>query len=251
MKYKLLLLDIDGTLTESKQHALPSEVVCNAVSNAQTKLHVAVATGRPFSFAEPVVAALRLRGVSLFNGGAEIVDTVSKEVLKRTQLEVETLQELVGLALPFGYEVFTDSDQYTKSLTSSDQIREPAAKLFIHAVRNADALHLLAQLNGVPGAEAHPTTSWEDGDVVDIHITHEFATKRHGAEELIAMLGVKKEEVIAVGDGYNDVPLLEAAGLKVAMGNAPEEVKQVADYVAPSLADDGVAEVINRFVLST
>jgi hydroxymethylpyrimidine pyrophosphatase-like HAD family hydrolase len=56
--------------------------------------------------------------------------------------------------------------------------------------------------------------------------------------------------VIAIGDGHNDMPLLEAAGLKVAMGNAPDEVKQLADYVAPSLADDGVAAAIDKFVLS-
>ena len=54
---------------------------------------------------------------------------------------------------------------------------------------------------------------------------------------------------MAIGDGHNDIPLLEAAGFKVAMGNAPDEVKAVADYVAPSLQDDGVAEAIERFIL--
>jgi hydroxymethylpyrimidine pyrophosphatase-like HAD family hydrolase len=63
------------------------------------------------------------------------------------------------------------------------------------------------------------------------------------------MLGVRYEEIIGVGDGHNDVPLLEAVGLKVAMGNAPDEVKAIADYVAPKLSEDGVADVIQRYIL--
>ncbi len=247
--YKLLLLDIDGTLTESKGHALPSKAVRDAVQRAQARVQVAVATGRPYSFAQPVVEALGLKGLGIFNGGAEIVDMASTKVVQRWLLEIETLKELVGLALPFGYDVFTDTNQYSKPLRTPDDIVEPAAKLFMQAVNKEDALHVLEQLNGVPAAAAHSTTSWDDGDVVDIHITHVDATKRHGAERLANMLGVRYEEIIGVGDGHNDVPLLEAVGLKVAMGNAPDELKPIADYVAPKLSEDGVADVIQRYIL--
>jgi len=249
MTYKLLLLDIDGTLTESNQHALPSAIVCDAVKRAQEKLQVAVATGRAIYFAEPVTSKLGLKGPSIFNGGAEIIDITSGKVLQKRYLEVGVLRELFVLAAPFGYDIYTGGDKYENALKHSSDITEPSAMLFMDGVKNDDALHVLAQLNGVPGVEAHPTSSWQSGDVVDIHATHELATKRHGAEELFNMLGVNKEEVIAVGDGYNDVPMLEAAGLKVVMGNAPDEVKKLADYIAPSLAEDGVADVINRFIL--
>lgn len=251
MKYELLLLDLDGTTVASKGEALPSQRVIDAVGKAQDHLKVAVATGRPYELAQPVIDKLGLTGPGVFNGGAEIIDMGTKEVLSRQLLSIETLQELVRLALPFGYNVYTDDDQYANALSAPDEITKPAAKLFIEAVTTSDAINVLEQLNGVPEASAHPTTSWEDGDVVDIHVTHEHATKRHGAEQLIAMLGLTKEQVIAIGDGHNDMPLLEAAGLKVAMGNAPDEVKQLADYVAPSLADDGVAATIEKYVLGS
>lgn len=249
MSYKLLLLDLDGTTVASKGDALPSQRVIDAVNAAQEHVTVAIATGRPYEFAKPVIEKLQLTGPAIFNGGAEIINMGTEEVMSRQLLQIVTLQELVKLVLPFGYDVYVDSDQYSNPLTSPVDISGPAAKLFIEAVATKDAIHVLEQLNGAPEAAAHPTSSWKDGDVVDIHVTHEHATKRYGAEQLTAMLGFTKDEVIAIGDGHNDMPLLEAAGLKVAMGNAPDEVKQLADYVAPSLADDGVADVIEKFIL--
>jgi len=63
------------------------------------------------------------------------------------------------------------------------------------------------------------------------------------------ILGIKTDEIIAVGDGYNDFPFLMACGLKVAMGNAVPELKAIADYIAPSVDEDGIVDVIERFIL--
>jgi Cof subfamily protein (haloacid dehalogenase superfamily) len=61
--------------------------------------------------------------------------------------------------------------------------------------------------------------------------------------------GIKREEMIAVGDGYNDVSMLEYAGLGVAMGNAPEEIKALCQYTTLSNDEDGVAAVIEKYIL--
>jgi len=63
-------------------------------------------------------------------------------------------------------------------------------------------------------------------------------------------LKISREEIIGIGDHYNDFPLLMACGLKVAMGNAVDDLKAIADYIAPSVEKDGVADVIDRFVLN-
>ena len=81
-------------------------------------------------------------------------------------------------------------------------------------------------------------------------ITHADATKQHGVMEVAQILGIEKEDIIGVGDGYNDFPLLMACGLKIAMGNAVPELKAIADFVAPSVDEDGVAVVIEKFLLS-
>jgi Cof subfamily protein (haloacid dehalogenase superfamily) len=63
------------------------------------------------------------------------------------------------------------------------------------------------------------------------------------------LLGITAQEVMAIGDNHNDVEMLAYAGWGVAMGNAPAEVKAQADWVAPSVDEDGVAIAIDRFVL--
>lgn len=82
-----------------------------------------------------------------------------------------------------------------------------------------------------------------------IYVTHREGTKAHGVRKLISMVGVAKEQVIGIGDGLNDLPLLENCDFKVAMGNAAPEVKRIADYVAPSVDRDGVAQTIEKFIL--
>lgn len=249
-KYKLLLLDLDGTTVASSGSALPSARVVAAVKQAEQYVRVALATGRPRDLAQPVIDALTLTGPSVFNGGAEIIDVVTHDVLHEQLLTVEAIRELIELSNSFGVAIYSDKDEYGAPLQVSESL-EQTAKLFIGSVPTADASHLVEVLSAVKQASPHITTSWDEGDVVDIHITHEHATKRYGVERLMNLLGVTKEEVIAIGDGYNDLPMLEAAGFRVAMGNAPDEIKAVADYVAPSVNEDGVADTIERFILGT
>ncbi len=243
-------MDLDGTTVASNEAAMPSKRVIEAVKSAQNKVHVAVATGRPYSYALPVIKALNLRGPSVFNGGAEIVESDTGKVLHRQMLSIDALQELATLSLPFGYKIYSDEDDYSSPITNPKQVTGEAAKFFIEAVKTNDAIHILEELAAVKTAAAHPTTSWDTGDVVDIHVTHVDGTKRHGVERLITMLGIDKEHALAIGDSHNDIPMMEAAGFKVAMGDAPKEVKVLADYIAPSLHDDGVAETIERFILA-
>jgi hypothetical protein len=249
-KYKLLLLDVDGTTVASSAEALPSEAVIKAVQEAQKHLHVSLATGRPIQLAKPVIDAIGLHGLGVFKGGAEIIDIVSGKVVFTQRIAVANMRETVKLALPFGFKIYACDDHGKTLVTSPSQVVKPAANILITAVKTSDAVGLLEELAAVKGIIAHPASSWETGDIVDIHVTHEYATKRHSAERLMAMLDCKKEEVIAIGDGHNDIPLLEVAGFKVAMGNSPDEVKAIADYVAPSLEDDGVADAIKRFILA-
>jgi len=90
----------------------------------------------------------------------------------------------------------------------------------------------------------------KDPNKYSFNITHIQATKLHGIEVIQKFMDLKRDEIIGCGDGYNDFPLLMASGLKVAMGNAIDELKEIADYVAPSVEEDGVADVIEKFILA-
>lgn len=102
----------------------------------------------------------------------------------------------------------------------------------------------------MPTIIAQKVPSWTKGFFCII-ITHAEATKQHGVFEVAKLLGLQTHDMIGVGDGYNDFPLLLACGLKVAMGNAVPELKEIADYVAPTVENDGVVDIINKFILQS
>jgi HAD superfamily hydrolase (TIGR01484 family) len=251
MKYKLLLLDVDGTLVESRQGAMPTERVRLAVRSAQDKgVHVALVTGRAIYYAKDVILALGLQGPSVFNGGPDVMDVSTGAILHRRTISVEALRELVSLSVPFGYPIFTDADEYSTQILTQGDIIQEAEQFFVEAVQTKDAGRMVDALQSVKGVSALLASSWHVGDVVDIHVTHEHGTKRYGVEKLMRILGVRKEQVMGIGDGYNDLPMLEAAGFRVVMGQAPREVQAAADYVTGTLAQDGVAQAIEKFILT-
>jgi Cof subfamily protein (haloacid dehalogenase superfamily) len=261
-RYKLLLIDVDGTLVENNPHALPSPRVTAAVKSAQEYVHVALATGRPFYLAKAVVHQLNLRGLSIFNGGAEIIDVTTGTVLHRQVLSIDTLRELVTVALPFGYSIYLHDDPNGMPLHKPEDVTIQSAQLLIQGVKKTDVVELIDRLATVKHAArsyevnyspqssvVFSTQSWQGNDLLDIHIVHEHGTKKYGVERLLQIMNIPKEATMAIGDGENDFPLLAAAGFKIAMGNAPGEIKGMADYIAPPLAEDGVAEAIQNCIL--
>ena len=83
-----------------------------------------------------------------------------------------------------------------------------------------------------------------------MEVTPPGIEKASALGELTKILGISREKLMACGDGLNDIPMLEYAGFSVAMSNAYDETKKVADYIAPSNEDDGVAEAIRLFILN-
>jgi len=82
-----------------------------------------------------------------------------------------------------------------------------------------------------------------------VEISHRDSGKGAGLRRLCEVLGIPLEETIAAGDGPNDLAMLETAGFAVAMDNACDEVKSIADWIAPSCYDDGVAAAIEQLLL--
>jgi hydroxymethylpyrimidine pyrophosphatase-like HAD family hydrolase len=81
-----------------------------------------------------------------------------------------------------------------------------------------------------------------------VELLPKFTDKAVAVDKLMKYLDIKKEKVICVGDSFNDLTMLRYAGKGVAMGNAQPEVKEAADYIAPSNDEDGIVEVIRKFM---
>ena len=164
-------------------------------------------------------------------------------------MSVPVAREAASIALKYGYTVFNTMGSDEVAFTSSDEITESSDKLLIVDVPSSKSSEVVRALEAVKGTVTHPVSAWSDEDVVNITVAHEYASKQHGAEQIMQLLGHAKAQTMAIGDGHNDIPLIQAAGLGIAMGDAPSEVKEIADYVTSSLAKDGVADAIEKFIL--
>lgn len=251
MKYKALFLDIDGTtvLYKDPHTILPSKRVTNAIIEASKHLHICLATGRPLFMLENILKNLNLtEGLAVINDGAQVIDIKTRKVLyKKAILKADvtrTASYLQGEGISFFLNDGLRDTVYEKIPT-----RRQIFNIFtMHQMNIDEAEKHHLKLSKIPTVKVSKTHDGET-EKFELLVSHAEATKLHGIIVASKILKVKKEETIGIGDSGNDFPLLMASGLKVAMGNAIQDLKEVADYVAPSVEDDGVADVIEKFVL--
>lgn len=246
-KYKALILDVDGTLIPNKRNGMPSRKVTDAISKASKLLHIGVATSRPYFILSHIVNHLQLSGPSIILGGAQIIDTTSKKFLLEQPLLKKDIYKIAILLKSFSIRL-TVYDNGKDNIFSQDYKPNNPLQLWIHKLTPTQADTYVAKLSHIPTIYIYKIPSWIKGKI-DIGINHASATKQHAIVHVAKLLNIETHDFIGVGDGYNDFPLLMACGLKVAMGNAVADLKAIADYIAPSVDEDGVADVIEKFVL--
>lgn len=247
MKYKAIILDLDGTTVPSSLSGMPSSTVIEAIKHAQRKVRVSIATARYYDMSKDILQALNLKDPIVINGGSQIADPQTGKILWEEKISQNSIDKLLKIWKKYNAKLFFN--EYLLDDTSLQKILKTTITIavFVGVEKNIlNSLH--EELNEISDLSVHLMESWTDG--VDIHITSKKATKLHGIQMLIKTLGVEKFQVIGVGDGLNDLPLFEAVGFKVAMGNAVDELKAASDYIAPTLNDDGLTHVIERFILN-
>lgn len=243
-KYKAIIIDVDGTLIANHRESLPSKKVAAAIQKARNKVHVGVATSRPIFVLSEIFSHLNLSGPSIINGGATIIDSETKTVVWEKSILKSDIKKIAAIANKYKIKIFfsTGEKDYA-NFTNQNILQAWAPNLNIE-----DSKKFIKEIDHMPTIADYQVISWENGKI-DLVITHAEATKQHGIWEVAKILNISTDDIIGVGDGYNDFPLLMACGLKVAMGNAVDDLKQIADYIAPSVDEDGVADVINKFIL--
>lgn len=246
-KYKALMLDLDGTTIPNHQEGLPSQKVLDAIAKASKVIHVGVATSRPLAYAEHIITHLNLSSPCVLDGGAQIYNPVAKKVVAEQEIETKDIQ-FVWEFLKANNHIFKYSDGSSKKQTVQTTIPPKVLDFIVLGFTNKEADNFIQNFSHLPTLALHKVTSWVKGEV-GVKISHATATKLHGVVTVAEMLGLKREEIIGVGDSYNDFPLLMASGLKIAMGNAIPDLKAISDYIAPTVEEDGVVDVIEKFVL--
>lgn len=254
MHVQAIITDLDGTALNSPTEKVVSSELAEAVDKAhKSGIKVCAATGRPLSFARPVFDSMNLKDPAIIAGGSQIVNPVTGEKLWGLDIPKEDLEKIIDMIKPLRVralwndyieeEYNRDGGRDISSLNSTEGIHF----FEIIYIPNKEAEKLRVELDKVEGVTAVLVTADKPG-MNDIHIVNKAATKEHAVYELEKLINVTKTGTVGVGDGPNDIHLFNAVGIKIAMGNAVEELKSVADRVIKDVKEDGLAEFIREIV---
>lgn len=257
MQYKAIFFDVDGTLVPYEYNALPSDAVSRAVQKAQQHVTVCLVTGRSYGFVKPVLDKLNITsGYAVVNTGSVIVDLSNESVVHELPINKSDVATILTVLRDEQITVYLKDSPLDRSHGIDlheyihDSIPEYTYMFLTEEVYPEEKIdRVLQRLSHLNELNMHKTRH-KDPQKYGINITHLNATKLHGVQFLLEKLNVTRDEVIGVGDSYNDFPLLMASGLKVAMGNAIEDLKEIADYIAPPVTEDGAVNVIEKFIIT-
>lgn len=266
---KVLVLDIDGTLTNSKKQI--TENTKKNIIHIMEKGHIVMlASGRPTPGMKKYAKELGLEtygGYLLsFNGGKIINCKTGEIVFQKT---------LPPVILPGLYRFAKENDCGLMTYLSDT---------IILGTRSDEYVELEARINGMPIKQVANLLSFVDfemnkclmtapiekapefeeklnkmyGDIISVYRSEPFfieimpkgVDKASSLDRMLATVGLKRENAICCGDGFNDMTMIQYAGVGVAMANAQEKVKQAADFVTSSNDEDGIVNVINKFILN-
>ncbi|ANE45058.1 hypothetical protein SY83_00195 [Paenibacillus swuensis] len=241
--YKLIALDMDGTLLNETLEV--SEENREWIGKAMDAgITVCLSTGRGYSSALPYAEDLGLHTPMVLVNGSEIWEAPDK-VLKREYMDLEAVRQLRTIAVERGvwYWAYAVTGVYNRENWPESEEGEEWLK-FGYYEQNTPVLDdVKAQLD--PFRHYEITNSSPD----NIEINPPGVSKATGLEEVCKLLGIQMSQVVAMGDSLNDIAMIRAAGLGVAMGNAQNVVKEAADVVTLHHNEHGVAHAIKEFVL--
>lgn len=272
MAYQLIAVDMDGTLLNSEKEitARSAAAVCAALEHGY---HVAIATGRCYSQIQKYLARFPAMRYAITSSGAAIADRAEDRIVCSTNLSAQTAAALVEASrtldvfpiLFTGGRAFYRPDLlgemekydltlYRNTIASACTPMPDLERRFLNAPHPVEKIDLYfacpseraAYLARVGDAAAQMTPC----DYAGLEINAPNVDKGMGLSVLCDYLGIPISDAIAIGDAENDVSMLRAAGLSVAMGNALDSVKAEADAIAPDCDHDGVADIIERYLLA-
>lgn len=266
LSYKMLVIDLDDTLL-TDDHQISEKNREMLLKAQQMGVKVVLASGRPTPAMLRYAKDLELEKYGSFIisfNGATILDLKNQEVIFERCLTKEEIHELHDFSLNNKLHIITYSDKGVVSETNSEyidveinltglphhkvkcfknEVQSPAVKCIL--LENPEYLKSMEQKLKAE----KPHLSISTSKPFFLEVMPKNIDKATGIDLLAQKLGIKQEEVIAVGNAGNDLSMIQYAGLGVWVDNVPSELRHHADVVVASNNNDGVAEVIERFIL--
>lgn len=263
---KALVLDIDGTLTNSKKEITPAtrQAIQNLMKRGQK---VILASGRPTPGMRRYERELELEkygGYLLSFNGAKIVDCYTGEIIYQRLLPLTLLSGMYrfardngcGLITYLGSEVISafPMDKYVELEARINGLPVKEVENFLEFV-DFDINKCLMTAEPEKAERLEKELREQYGDRASIYRSEPFfieimpkdVNKAASLDKILPVLGVTRENTVCCGDGFNDISMIEYAGVGVAMGNAQQAVKEAADYVTATNDEDGLVQVIKKF----
>ncbi len=253
MKTEIIIFDLDGTAIDSPIQKLPSDRLVAAINDLRQKYFLCAATGRCWTFAKDVIQGLDLQDLCIISGGTQICDPKTGEVVWQKDIIPQALAEVIKVFLENGeqkliFNDYTEDDYFNGGTYPRDfDVSQRVNWLSQSFVPDELAVKLHDKLDLIHGITCVMVVLQKPG-CRDLHIVNAEATKEYAITELQSRLGVTKEASIGIGDGHNDIHLFNSVGTKVAMGNAVDDLKKVADIVIGNVKSEGLAEYFEHLV---
>ena len=273
-RIKMIGLDLDGTLLNEKKQITPrtEDVLKRAIAQGVVVL---TATGRPWMGVPEELQQFPGMRYALTSNGARILDIQEGRVLEEHLLSVRSAKKALEICGKYDtlQEIYFDGqgyaprekmahvERYHKNPNMWEYMRRtriPVEDIFEMVDRENRGLDKVQALfaDMEEREKAWDELSKEDDlELVgslkyNIEVNARGVNKGTGLVNLGRLLGIRREEIMAFGDGDNDTVMLQEVGFGVAMGNAEEQVKRAADYITLTNDEEGVAEAIEKFVLT-
>lgn len=266
MEYKLLAIDMDDTLL-SKGITISARTQ-QAIKSAVAKgIKVVIATGRMHSSALPHLKDLGLKEEVITYNGALLKELKSGKTILHQPVPLDICQEIIKIVkekdlhlnlyindilyvnkLGFGAEYYEKLSGIKPVLIKEDLeefVTEPSTKLLIVE----EDLDKVKEIQNRLESQFDDILNITRSKDTFIEMMNKDVSKGNTLAKLVKRLNLEAKDIIAVGDSYNDIDMIEYAGLGVAVANAREAVKEKADYITKSNDEDGVAELIEKFIL--
>ena len=264
MKYRMIAIDLDDSLLNDDLGI--SEKNKRAVRYAVDHgVLVVIATGRMLRSAIPYVEYLDISSPVITYQGALIADSLTRDILMHIPVDLDYAREIISECHNnnIHLQVFVnDMYFYEKDNAYSDIYRrvsgiegEAVGPLRDFLTNQPTKLVIVDEPENILKWQEYFREKYKGRLEVVVsksnylEFTNLEATKGNALKFLAVKHGIKREEIIAIGDSYNDIHMLKYAGLGVAMGNASEVVKSQADYITYTNNDDGVAHAVERFIM--
>jgi Cof subfamily protein (haloacid dehalogenase superfamily) len=263
LQYDLIALDVDGTLL-TDDHVLTTSIRETVHEAASRGAQIVLCTGRGPSGALPVMEELGLGGTIITHNGAVTINSDDRSVVHQFEMASDHLLSFVNYCREqaIHFDLNTAFEMMVESMTpeveamygkfeAKPSIQDfrlglPGGLVKFTVFGSKDQMDSVqAEWAGWP-KHLHSIRS---GDFfIDVH--HAEANKGRALQQLAEIRGVDRSRILAIGNYYNDITMLQFAGMGIAMGNSPEEVKLAANAVARTNAEDGVARALREFAWS-